>query len=95
MKVSKDKCISRGVDRTNPICYMKLHRKLGTKKKMMIARSKRSKTVNQVKSVENINKNPKFSSVCTMQKEVSLAHKLQDHARELQNPFKLKEDNPS
>ena len=30
-----------------------------------------------------------------MQKEVLLSHKLQDHAYEYQNPFKLKEDNLS
>ena len=30
-----------------------------------------------------------------MQKEVLLSHKLPDHAYEYQNPFGLKEDNPS
>ena len=30
-----------------------------------------------------------------MQKELLLSHKLQDHAYEYQNPFKLKEDNLS
>ena len=30
-----------------------------------------------------------------MQKEVLPSHKLQDHAYEYENPFGLKEDNPS
>ena len=33
--------------------------------------------------------------ISSLQKEVPPSHKLQDHADELQNPFKLKEDNPS
>ena len=33
--------------------------------------------------------------ISSLQKELPPSHKLQDHADELQNPFKLKEDNPS
>ena len=42
--------------------------------KKVINRGKRSKTMSEVKLVENIGKNP--------QKEVFLLHKLRDHAYE-------------
>ena len=46
-----------------------------------IDRGKRSKTLNEVKLVENISKNPQsFLEISPMQKEVLLSHKLQDHA---------------
>ena len=62
----------------------------------MIDRGKRSKTLSEVKPVENINKNlQSFLEISPVQKEVLLSHKLQDHAYEYQNPFKLKEDNLS
>ena len=62
----------------------------------MIHREKRSKTLSEVKPVENISKNlQSFLEISTMQKEVLPSHKLQDHVNECQNPFGLKEDNPS
>ena len=62
----------------------------------MINETKRSKTLSEVKPVENINKNLlRFLEVSLVQKEVLLSHKLQDHAYEYYNPFGLKEDNLS
>ena len=62
----------------------------------MVDRGKRSKTLSEVKSVENISKSlQSFLEISPMQKEVLLSHKLRDHAYEYQNPFELKEDNLS
>ena len=62
----------------------------------MIDRGKRSMTLSEVKSVKNINKNlQRFLEISPVQKEVLLSHKLQGHAYEYQNLFKLKEDNLS
>ena len=62
----------------------------------VIDRGKRSKTLSEVKPVENINKNlQSFLEISPMQKEVLLSYKLQDYAYEYQNPFELKEDNLS
>ena len=47
--------------------------------KKVIDRGKRSKTLSEVKQVENISKNLEMSPV---QKEDLLSHKLQDHAYE-------------
>ena len=64
--------------------------------KKVIDRGKRSKTLSEVKPVENINKNlQSFLEISPMQKEVLLSHKLRDHVYEYQNPFELKEDNLS
>ena len=64
--------------------------------KKVIDRGKRSKTLSEVKPVENINKNlQSFLEISPVQKEVLLSHKLRDHAYEYQNPFELKEDNLS
>ena len=63
----------------------------------MIDRGRRSKTLSEVKLVENIGKNPQ-SFLSPIQNEIlpsHPSHKLQDHAYELQNLFVLKEDNPS
>ena len=50
--------------------------------KKVIDRGKRSKTLSEVKSVENISKNPQsFLEISLMRKE-DLSHKLQDHAYE-------------
>ena len=49
----------------------------------VIDRGKRSKTLNEVKLVENISKNPtSFLEISLVQKEVLLSHKLHDHAYE-------------
>ena len=49
----------------------------------MIDRGKRSKTLSEVKLVENITKNPQsFLEISLMQKKALLSHKLQDHAYE-------------
>ena len=62
--------------------------------KKVINRGKKSKTLSEVKPVENISKNlQSFLEISPVQKEVLLSHKLQDHAYEYQNPFRLKEDN--
>ena len=62
----------------------------------MIERGKRSKTLSEVKLVENVSKNlQNFLEISPVQKEVLPSHKLQDHAYEYQNPFALKEDNLS
>ena len=53
------------------------------KKKKVIDRGKRSKTLSQVKPVENMRKNlQSFLEVSPVQKEVLLSHKLQDRAYE-------------
>ena len=62
---------------------MKQNQKPCTKLKKVIDRGKRSKTLSEVKLVENISKNPQsFLEISLMQKEVLLLHKLQDHAYE-------------
>ena len=51
--------------------------------KKVIDRGKRSKTLSEVKLVENISKNPQsFLEIRPMQKEVLPSHTLQDHAHE-------------
>ena len=51
--------------------------------KKVIDTGKRSKTMNEVKPVKNINKNPRsLLEIIPMQMEVLLSHKLQDHANE-------------
>ena len=51
--------------------------------KKVIDRGKGSKTLSEVKPVENISKNMQsFLEISPMQKEVLLSHKLQDHAYE-------------
>ena len=51
--------------------------------KTLIFKGKRSKILNEVKPVENINKNPQgFLEISAMQKEVLPSYKLQDHAYE-------------
>ena len=65
--------------------------KTGYKDKEGDPQRKRSKTLS-----ENISKNiQSFLEITPMQKEVLLSHKLRDHAYDQQNPFGLKEDNPS
>ena len=62
----------------------------------MINRGKRSKILNEVKPVENINKNlQNFLEISPTQSEVLPSYKLHDHAYEYQNPFGLNEDDPS
>ena len=49
----------------------------------VINRGKRSKTLSEVKRVENISKNlHTFLEIRPVEKEVLLSHKLQDHAYE-------------
>ena len=51
--------------------------------KKVIDRGKRSKTLSEIKPVENVSKNLKsFLEVSPVQKEVLLSHKLRDHAYE-------------
>ena len=75
---------------------MKQNQKPCTKLKKVIDRGKRSKTLSEVKPVENINKNlQSFPEINPVQNKVLFSHKLQDHAYEYQNPFELKENNLS
>ena len=54
-----------------------------TKTKRVIDRGKRSKTLNEVKPIENISKNlQSFLKIRPVQKEVLPLHKLGDHAYE-------------
>ena len=54
--------------------------------KKVIDRGKRTKTLSEVKLVENISKNlQSFLEISPVQKEVLLSHKLRDHAYEYQN----------
>ena len=49
----------------------------------VIDRGKRSKTLSEIKTVENISKNlQSFLEISPVQKEVLLSHKLRDHAYE-------------
>ena len=53
------------------------------KMKKVIDSGERSKTLSEVKPVENISKNlQSFLEISPVQKEVLLSHKLQDHAYE-------------
>ena len=62
--------------------------------KKVIDRWKQRKTLNEVKQVENIKKNcPSFQKKSSVQKEAHPSHKLQYHAYQQQNPFRLQEDN--
>ena len=62
---------------------MKQNQKPRTKLKKVINRGKRSKTLSEVKPVENINKNLKrFLDISPVQKEVLILHKLRHHAYE-------------
>ena len=64
--------------------------------KKVIDRGERSKTLSEVKPAENISKNlQSFLEMSLVQKKVLSSHELQYHAYEWQNPFRLKEDNPS
>ena len=60
---------------------MKKNQKPCTKTKKVIDREKRSKTLSEVKPVENISKNLKnFLEISPMQREVFPSYKLRDHA---------------
>ena len=57
-------------------------------------REERSKIMNEVRPVENTNKNPQsFLKISYVQKELS-QHKLQGHVYQLQNLSRWKEDKP-
>ena len=59
----------------------KIESKTVHKTKKVTDRGKRSKTLSEVKLVKNISKNPQsFLEISSVQKEVPLSHKLQDHA---------------
>ena len=62
-------------------------------RKKVIDRGKRSKTLSEVKQVENISKNlQSFLEISPMQKEDLPSHNCETMHM---NPFGLKEDNPS
>ena len=73
--------VRRWVDREN-LSYVGWNRiKPCIKKKKTIDGGKRSKTLSEVKPVENISKNPQsFLEISPVQKEVVPSHKLRDHA---------------
>ena len=59
---------------------------------MVINRGKRSKTLSEVKPVENISKTlQSFLEISLMQKEVLSSHKLQEHVYEYKNQLRLPE----
>ena len=65
------------------LCYMKQNQKLHIKTKKGINREKRSKALSAVKPVQNISKNLQSAlDVSSIQKEVFLSYKLQDHVYE-------------
>ena len=54
--------------------------------KKVIDGGKRSKTLSEVKLIENIGKNPQsFLEISPVQKEALLSHKQQDHAMHISN----------
>ena len=60
--------------------------------KKLIDRGKRSEALSEVNSVETTSQNlQSFLEIGLVKKEVLPSHKLQDHAYEQQNPFRLKE----
>ena len=62
---------------------MKQNEKPSITTKNMIDRGKRSKTLSEIKQVENISKNMQsFLEKSPVQKEVLPSHKLRDHAYE-------------
>ena len=62
---------------------MKQNQKPCITTKKVINRRKRSKTLSEVKLIENKCKNPQsFLQLSPVQKEVLLSHELQDHAYE-------------
>ena len=62
---------------------LKLGIRNSIKMKKVIDSGERSKTLSEVKPVENISKNlQSFLEISPVQKEVLLSHKLQDHAYE-------------
>ena len=62
----------------------------------MIDREKRTKTLSEEKPAKNVSNNPQsFLEMNPVQNEDPLLHKLQDHAYQLWNLFRLKEDNSS
>ena len=64
--------------------------------KKVTDRGQGSHTLSEVKPVEIISQNlQSFLGISPAQNEVFLSHKLQDHAYEQNNLFKLKEDNAS
>ena len=81
IKVSTDKYISRWVDEENLIDEIEL--KTVNNKKEGDQQRKKSKTLSEVKIVENISKNPQSSlEVSPEQKVVLLSQKRQNHAYE-------------
>ena len=62
---------------------MKWNQKHCTKTKKVINRGKRSKTLSEVKPVQNISKNlQSFLEISLVQKVLLPSHKLRDHAYE-------------
>ena len=62
---------------------LKLGIRNSIKMKKVIDSGERSKTLSEVKPVENISKNlQSFLEISPVQKEVLLSHKLRDHAYE-------------
>ena len=60
---------------------MKKNQKPCTAMKKVIDRGRRSKTLSEVKLLEDISKiQQRFFEISSLQKEVLLSHKLQEHA---------------
>ena len=84
VEVSKDKLISRWVDRENLIMLDEIElEKPCIKMKKVINRGKKSKALSEVKPGENISKNMQsLVEISLLQMEVLLSRKLQDHVYE-------------
>ena len=75
---------------------MKWHKKSCTQKRLVTIIQIHSKTSNDIKPVENINKNPQsFLKKSLMQKDVPPSYIMQNHTYEqFCCPYKFKKDNP-
>ena len=96
LKSLKTETLGDGLTKRTSSMLDEIESKTVDKLKKVIYRGKRSKTLSEVKRVENINKNlQSFLEINSVKKEVLPSHKLRDHGYEYQNPFELKEDNLS
>ena len=83
VKVPKDKYISRWFDQRTSSMLDEINQKPSIMTKKVIDRGKRSKTLSEVKQVENISKDlQSFLEISHIQKEALTSHKLHDHAYE-------------
>ena len=93
LKSPKTNTLADGLIERTSTCQMKQNQKPCTKRKKVINRGKRSKTLSEVKPVKNVSKKlQSFLEISPFQKEFLPSYKLRNHAYEQQNPFGLKEE---